>query len=153
VWRKRRWVCPDRGCPVGSFVEQDDRIASPRAKLTRRACLWSIEQIRREHASVNGVRRQLGMGGRTVWESIKPLLTAADLDQARCGGVSILGVDEHVWHHVSTKPVEDGGLLVDRPEGVDRDGRPDPRCQRTHQGSAAGSGPGPFRRGLQGVAV
>jgi hypothetical protein len=22
--------------------------------------------------------------------------------------VAILGVDEHVWHHVSTKPVEDG---------------------------------------------
>jgi len=21
----------------------------------------------------------------------------------------MLGVDEHVWHHVSTKPVEDGG--------------------------------------------
>jgi transposase len=108
-WRKRRWVCPDPGCPVGSFVEQDEQIAGPRAKLTVRACRWAIEQIRREHASVNGVRRQLGTGWRTVWESIKPLLQAADADPARFDGVAILGVDEHVWHHVSTKPVEDGG--------------------------------------------
>ena len=24
-------------------------------------------------------------------------------------GVEMLGVDEHIWHHVSTKPVQDGG--------------------------------------------
>lgn len=38
LWRKRRWVCPDPGCPVGSFVEQDERVAAPRAVLTTRAC-------------------------------------------------------------------------------------------------------------------
>jgi transposase len=108
-WRKRRWLCPDPGCPVGSFVEQDEQISAPRAKLTTRACWWAIEQIRREHASVNGVRRQLGTGWRTVWEAILPLLQAADQDASRFEGVAILGVDEHVWHHVSTKPVEDGG--------------------------------------------
>lgn len=70
---------------------------------------WAIEQIRREHASVNGIRRQLGTGWRTVWESIQPLLAKADADQSRFEGVTILGVDEHVWHHVSTKPIEDGG--------------------------------------------
>jgi transposase len=32
-----------------------------------------------------------------------------DADPARFEGVAILGVDEHVWHHVSTKPIEDGG--------------------------------------------
>ena len=108
-WRKRRWVCSDPGCPVGSFVEQDERIAAPRAKLTQRACWWAIEQIRRQHASVNGIRRQLGTGWRTVWEAILPLLVAADQDASRFEGVTILGVDEHVWHHVSTKPVQDGG--------------------------------------------
>lgn len=76
-WRKRRWVCSEPACPVRSFVEQDEQVAAPRAKLTVRACRWAIEQIRREHASVNGVRRQLGTGWRTVWESIKPLLEAA----------------------------------------------------------------------------
>lgn len=109
VWRKRRWVCPEPACPVGSFVEQDERIAAPRALPTARPCRWAIEQVRREHASINGIRRQLGTGWRTVWESIKPILAAADQDPSRFAGVSILGVDEHVWHHVSTKPVEDGG--------------------------------------------
>jgi transposase len=77
-------------------VEQDDRIAAPRSSLTTRACRWAIEQIRREHASVNGIRRQLGTGWRTVWESIRPLLQAMDADPARFEGVAILGVDEHV---------------------------------------------------------
>lgn len=67
-------MCPDSGCPVGSFVEQDERIAAPRAKLTERACRWATEQLRREHTSVNGIRPQLGTGWRTVWESIKPAL-------------------------------------------------------------------------------
>jgi len=108
-WRKRRWVCPEAACPVTTFVEQDERVAAPRAKLTTRACRWAIEQLRREHASVNGLRRQLGTGWRTVWESIRPLLAAADADPARFAGVQMLGVDEHIWHHVSTKPVQDGG--------------------------------------------
>jgi transposase len=109
IWRKRRWLCPDAGCPVKTFVEQDERVAAPRSSLTARACRWSIEQIRREHASVNGVRRQLGTGWRTVWDAIRPILEAADADTSRFDGVAILGVDEHVWHHVSTKPIEDGG--------------------------------------------
>lgn len=108
-WRKRRWVCPDADCPVGSFTEQDERVAAPRTKLTVRACRWAIEQIRREHASVNGVRRQLGTSWSTVWTAIKPILAAAAADESRFEGVTILGVDEHVWHHVSTKPVEAGG--------------------------------------------
>ena len=58
---------------------------------------------------VNGVRRQLGTSWDTVWTSIKPMLAAAAADESRFENVSILGVDEHVWHHVSTKPVEHGG--------------------------------------------
>ena len=108
-WRKRRWVCPDPDCAVGTLVEQDENIAAPRSSVTRRACRWAIEQIRREHASVNGIRRQLGIGWRTVWGSIRPLLEDAAADTARFEGVSILGVDEHVWHHVGTKPVGHGG--------------------------------------------
>ena len=109
VWRKRRWLCPEPACEVISFIEQDEQVAAPRGLLTARACRWAIEQIRREHASVNGIRRQLGTGWRTVWDSIKPLLQAAADDEARFAGVAVLGVDEHVWHHVSTKPVEEGG--------------------------------------------
>ncbi len=150
VWRKRRWLCPDPGCPVGSFVEQDERISAPRAKLTRRACWWAIEQLRREHASVNGIRRQLGTGWRTVWESIKPLLDKADKDPSRFDAVKILGVDEHVVAprvHQARRERRPGS------EGADRDGRPDPGCSGAHQGSAAGPGPWTLRRGLQGVAA
>jgi len=109
IWRKRRWVCPDPACEVRSFVEQDDTIVRPRSKMTVRACHWAISQLRREHASINGLRRQLGTSWRTVWESIRPLLEAADKDPTRFTGVSTLGVDEHVWHHVSTKPPHLGG--------------------------------------------
>ena len=109
VWRKRRWVCPVSVCGTRSFVEQDPDIARPRALLTVRACRWAIAQLRREHASVLGLARQLGTTWNTVWTSIRPVLEAAAADPARFEGVTTLGVDEHVWHHVSTKPIEDGG--------------------------------------------
>jgi transposase len=108
-WRKRTWTCPDSRCPVGTFTEQNEQVAAPRALLTTRACRWAIEQLRREHASIAGLARQLGTTWRTVWLSIKPLLQRADDDETRFAGVARLGVDEHVWHHVSTKPVEAGG--------------------------------------------
>jgi hypothetical protein len=94
---------------VGTFTEQDDRVAAPRALLTARACRWAIEQIRGEHASVQGLARRLGTTWRTVWESVKPRLVRAAADETRFAGVTRLGVDEHVWHHVSTKPVQAGG--------------------------------------------
>ena len=72
-----------------------------------RACRWAIGQL--ENSSVAGLCRQLGTTWNTVWSSIKPLLVAADADESRFEDVTVLGVDEHVWHHVSTKPVEDGG--------------------------------------------
>lgn len=108
-WHKRTWTCPDRGCPMGTFTEQDERVAAPRALLTTRACRWAIEQIRREHASVAGLARRLGTTWRTVWRAIRPLLARSADDETRFAGVGRLGVDEHVWHHVSTKPVEQGG--------------------------------------------
>jgi transposase len=108
-WRKRTWTCPQAACPIGTFTEQDEQVAVPRALLTARACRWAIEQLRREHASIAGLARRLGTTWRTVWRSIRPLLQRAADDEARFAGVSRLGVDEHVWHHVSTKPIEQGG--------------------------------------------
>jgi Transposase/Helix-turn-helix domain of transposase family ISL3 len=109
VWRKRTWRCGEPACPAGVLTEQHDELARPRALLTIRACWGAIGQLRREHASVAGIARQLGTTWRTVWRSIKPLLQAMADDETRFEGVGTLGVDEHVWHHVSTKPVEDGG--------------------------------------------
>ena len=109
VWRKRTWRCTEPACSAGSFTEQHPDLAGSRALLTTRACWWAIGQLRREHASVAGIARQLGTTWRTVWRSIKPLLEAMADDETRFSGVSTLGVDEHVWHHVSTRPVDQGG--------------------------------------------
>ncbi|MDF1606400.1 ISL3 family transposase [Nocardioides sp. YIM 152315] len=109
VWRKRTWRCGEPSCPIKVFTEQDDQVARPRALLTTRACWWAINQIRREHASIRGIARQLGTTWNTVWTSIEPLLEETADDETRFTGVKRLGVDEHVWHHVSEFPIEDGG--------------------------------------------
>jgi transposase len=109
VWRKRTWRCKERACPAGVVTEQDEDLARPRALLTARACWWAIGHLRREHASVTGISRQLGTTWRTVWNSIRPQLQAMADDESRFDGVHTLGVDEHIWHHVSTKPVDQGG--------------------------------------------
>ena len=109
VWRKRTWRCLEPACPTGSFSEVDASIAAPRALLSARAAWWAIGQLRREHASIQGLARQLGTTWKTVWRSVEPLLVAMAADPSRFDDVTALGVDEHVWHHVSTKPVEDGG--------------------------------------------
>src|SRR6266508_2503937 len=109
IWRKRTWRCAEPGCEGGSFTERDDDLAAPRALLTTRACWWAIGQLRREHASVAGLARQLGTTWRTVWRSIQPLLDQMAADESRFDGVTTLGVDEHVWHHVSAKPEDQGG--------------------------------------------
>lgn len=44
-----------------------------------------------------------------MWTSIELLLQAMADDEGRFAGVKRLGADEHVWHHVSEFPIEDGG--------------------------------------------
>lgn len=109
VWRKRTWRCREPACPARSWTERDDDLARPRALLTTRACWWALRQLRYEHASVAGLARQLGTTWNTVWRSIRPLLEVMANDDSRFDGVSDLGVDEHVWHHTSTKPPDQGG--------------------------------------------
>jgi len=108
-WRKRRFRCADAMCEQKSFTEQDTAVATPRAQLTERAISWAVGQMRRENASVQGIARQLGVSWKTVWRHVKPVLERRAADESRFTGVTILGVDEHLWHHVSTKPIEAGG--------------------------------------------
>jgi transposase len=103
LWRKRTGTCAEPACSGAAFTEQRPDVAAPRALLTVRACWWAIGQLRREHASIAGLARQLGTSWRTVWRAIRPLLAAMDADPARFEAVTILGVDEHIWHHVSIK--------------------------------------------------
>ncbi len=79
-----------------------------------------------------GIARQLGTTWNTVWSSVQPLLAAIAADETRFDGVRRLGVDEHVWHHVSTLPVEDGGRGPKELTGMvditpDADGNPQAR--------------------------
>ncbi len=99
IWRKRTWRCAEQKCPARSFTEQHENLAEPRALVTARACWWAIGQLRREHASVQGLARQLGTTWRTVWRAIKPLLEAMAADPARFEGIISLGVDEHIVRH------------------------------------------------------
>jgi transposase len=103
VWRKRTWRCREPACSGRSFTEQDARICRPRGLMTVRACWWAIEQLRAEHASVHGLARQLGTTWPTVWRSIEPLLQEMADDPSRFDGVTSLGVDEHIWHHVNER--------------------------------------------------
>ena len=98
-WHKRRWICRETTCQTVTFLEHDERVCAPRARLGVRAIRWAIRQLRFEGASILGLARQLGTTWNTVWSHVKPCLQAASDDPARFAGVQVLGVDEHVWHH------------------------------------------------------
>jgi len=99
IWRKRRWLCVEPSCPVGTFVEINPDVAAPRALLTSRAVAWAVRQMRRENASIAGLARQFKVAWRTVWRAVEPVLAAADGDERRFDDVRALGVDEHTRHH------------------------------------------------------
>jgi hypothetical protein len=65
-WHKRLWRCEDVDCASGSWTEQDERIAQPRTKVTRRAALRTTEDVSREGPTVNEVAEELGCDWRTV---------------------------------------------------------------------------------------
>ena len=82
---------------MGTFVEQDETIAAPRALLTARAVGWAAAQLRAEHASISGLARQLGVDWNTMWRALKTRLECLDTDPGRFDGVRMLGVDETAW--------------------------------------------------------
>ena len=132
-WHKRRWICREHACQTVTFLEHDERVCAPRARLGARAIRWAIRQLRFEGATIAGLARQLATTWNTVWSHIKPCLQAASDDPARFAGVRVLGVDEHVWHHQDRRrrgPRELTGI-VDLTRGEDhptaRLSRPGPR--------------------------
>lgn len=125
VWRKRTWRCADGDCGKRAFSETDPDVAGAAALLTTRAWWWAIGQLRREHASVFGLARQLGTTWNTVWRQVRPLLEKMAADSSRFDGVVRLGVDEHIWHHVSPLPSAQGGR---GPKELTGNGRLDARA-------------------------
>jgi len=76
-WFKRRWICREHACQTVTFLEHDERVCAPRARLGTRAIRWAIRQLRFEGATIAGLARQLATTWNTVWSHIKPCLQAA----------------------------------------------------------------------------
>lgn len=103
VWRQRVWRCVDDDCERKTFVEQVPTLVDRRGSITKRAITWAVGQLRREHATIEGIRRQLGTSWKTVWRAVEPELVRLAGDESRFDGVTSLGVDEHIWHHVDPR--------------------------------------------------
>ena len=103
LWRQRVWRCAEPSCSTGTFVEQIPSLVAPRGSITARAIAWAIGQLRREHATVAGLARRLGTSWKTLWRAIEPELQRLAADESRFAGVTSIGVDEHIWHHVDRR--------------------------------------------------
>ena len=102
-WRQRVWRCDEEDCARKTFVEQLPTLVAPRGSITKRGIDWALWQLRREHATISGLARQLGTSWKTVWRAIEPRLITLAADESRFENVTTLGVDEHVWHHVDAR--------------------------------------------------
>jgi transposase len=95
-WRKRIWRCPEPACPVVTFSEQHDLIGA-RAKMTSRAIGWATDALAHDDTTVSALARHLGVDWHTLWDAIEAEACRRLADPARLQGVTVLGVDEHIW--------------------------------------------------------
>ena len=51
-WFKRRWICREHACQTVTFLEHDEQVCAPRARLGVRAIRWAIRQLRFEGATI-----------------------------------------------------------------------------------------------------
>ncbi len=94
----RRYRCS--GC--GHVWRQDTTQAvEPRAKLSRRGLRWALEGIVRQHLTVARIAEGLGVSWHTANNSavLAEGRRALIDDPGRFDGVTVIGVDEHVWRH------------------------------------------------------
>ena len=93
----RRYRCT--GC--GHVWRQDtSKAAEPRAKLSRGGLRWALEGIVVQHLTVARVAEGLAVS----WNTANSAVLAEGRrvlieDPSRFDGVTVLGVDEHVWRH------------------------------------------------------
>ncbi len=100
VWHKRRWVCPNDGCGVGSFTESAPYIAAARLAMTDRAGRWVTEQVGRRGRPVSDLARELGCDWHTINDTVIAYGEALVEDPARIGDVDALGLDETLFARV-----------------------------------------------------
>lgn len=121
-------------CPTCERVWRQDttRAAETRAKLSRAALAWALNGLVVQHLTVARLRDALAVAWNTVNDAVLAeghrVLIA---DSARFDGVTVIGVDEHVWRHtrrgdkyvtviIDLTPVKDGtgpSRLLDMIEG------------------------------------
>ena len=89
-------------CETCAHVWRQDmsQAADPRAKLSRAAVRWALTGVVVHHVTVARISQALGVSWNTdntavLGEGQRLLIN----DPARCEGVRVIGVDEHVWRH------------------------------------------------------
>ena len=125
----RRYRCTE----CGHVWRQDtSRAAEPRAKLSRRGLRWALEGMVVQHLTVARVAEGLGVSWNTANDAVLAEGQRVLIDDPhRFDGVTVIGVDEHVWRHtrrgdkyvtviIDLTPVRDGtgpARLLDMVEG------------------------------------
>jgi transposase len=93
----RRYRCA--GC-AHVWRQDTSKAAQPRAALSRRALQWALKAIVCQHLSVSRVAEGLAVSWNTANNAVlaegRRVLIA---DPTRFDGVTVIGVDEHVWRH------------------------------------------------------
>ena len=121
-WRKRRWTCPNSGCEIRSFIEQDPTIGPERALLTSRAARWVTVQVGGRGRSVDEVASELGCDWHTVNNEVVrwgEALLGADTD--RIGEVGAVGIDKkRCWGGKAGGAPRFGALLSSTWEATSR---------------------------------
>jgi transposase len=94
-------VCRYRCTGCGHVWRQDtSRTAEPRAKLSRRGLRWALEGIVCQHLTVARVAEGLGVSWNTANDAVLAEGQRVLIDDpGRFDGVTVIGVDEHVWRH------------------------------------------------------
>ena len=93
----RRYRCGE----CGHVWRQDmSKAAEPRSKLSRRALRWALEGLVVAHLTVARIAEGLAVSWNTANDAVlaegqRVLIK----DPTRFDGVSVVGVDEHVWRH------------------------------------------------------
>ena len=97
AWRKQRWSCPNRSCPIVTWTEQDPQIASERCALTTRAARWATVQVGKHGRAVSEVADDLGCDWHTVNDAVMLFGQVLIDDPARFGTVVAVGLDETLY--------------------------------------------------------